>query len=256
MVTQRGDDFEVVEPIRRDNGELTRQISNEAVEAVKYYLERDSWAELVPLIRTPNLVRPNMEAYYERHPYRKREGAKLIVEGLETGAKRDQVYRPEFTDKIDIISLAMAFPDNTGQFFAVERRKILGTDDDYEYLIDWEVSEMFHPVSLDEFRDSRESGAEAEFRVLLNGKVSWHIEPFSDTDVWHGFELTRPGLADFKLMGYVRKASPVYKELTDLFLYGEHPIPLVKVKYPDGRVYDSEAVEIIEVIQSTWYAKE
>ena len=172
-------------------------------------------------------------------------------------AKRNQIYRPEFEDQVDIVTILIEFPEtaNEPQWFALERRDVPGSPNEHEYLVDWEISEGYETVPYDVFRDSGQPGDTATFRVQLKGRVSYPIEPFQDTQTWLAFELTNPARPDFKLIGYVDKTSPVYKELTDLFIFGQHPIPIVEVRHPEIR-FDRSAVEIIRMVHPTWYENE
>ncbi|MGK0186860.1 MAG: putative RNA-binding Zn-ribbon protein involved in translation (DUF1610 family) [Verrucomicrobiales bacterium] len=238
---------------KRDVGEITMDMTRDAFAVVQQYLEAGTWAEQVQVVRNPSKVRSLMEAHYEENGFESKDGAKVMEDGAGIPlSRRELVVRPEQGDKLDTVFLAIGFPIGTVQYFALERRQIPGTDDKHKYLIDWEVSERYREISDLEFKSKRIPGSEAEFRVSLQGKVSYFPPPFNDVD-WRGYKLTYPGDPDFQFFGYTRIGSDLDKRIMQLFTTTGRPTPFLKVAYPEDKVVDAAGVEIINLIQSTWF---
>ncbi|MEZ5326149.1 MAG: hypothetical protein R3F19_13950 [Verrucomicrobiales bacterium] len=258
-----GPDQTVVE--KRDAGEITTEITNEAMAVINSYLTANTWTERVALVRNPTEVRPLMEAYYEKHGYQRREGATVIEKDGEQAARREQVARPEQADVLDAVFIAVSFPVGeyeafaldgkllpNYQYFALERKRIPGTNNKFEYLIDWESTERYRAVSAESFKDLKEPGSGAEFRVSLQGQGTYFQPPFNAED-WRCYAITYPGDPDFQFFGYTKRGSEIDQKILELFVASGRPAPIIKVAYPEGKVYDSICVEITELVLSTWF---
>lgn len=236
----------------RDAGGITMEITNEAFDVIDQYLSASTWTEQVQLVRNPKEVRPLMESHYEENDFESVEGAKVIEEGGMPLSRREFVERPEQGDRLDAVFVAVGFPIGTFQYFALERKRIPGTNNKFEYLIDWEVSERYRSVSDLEFKSRRIPGSQAEFRVSMQGQGAYFQPPFTPED-WRCFKLTYPGDPDFQYFGYTKTGSDVDRKILELFKETNRPAPFITVAYPQDKVIDAACVEIVGMIQSTWF---
>jgi predicted RNA-binding Zn-ribbon protein involved in translation (DUF1610 family) len=235
-----------------DTGEITTDITSEAFAVIQKYLTSNTWTEQVGMVRNPNEVRSLMEAHYEKHEFERREGATVIEVNGEKAARREKVVRREQQDVLDAVFVAVAFPLGDYKYFALEKKRIPGTNDTFEYLIDWEVTERYREVPAQTFKDLHEPGSEAEFRVSLQGPGTYFQPPFN-ADEWRCYSITYPGDPDFQFFGYTKRGTDVDQKTLELFVSSGRPTPIIKVAYPKANVVDSTCVEITELILSTWF---
>ena len=241
------------EIVNRDTGQITSEITDEAFSVIDQYLTVNTWTEKVKLVRNPMEVRPLMEEHYEKNPFTREEGAFVIETNGEKTSRRERVARIEKADVLDMIFVAVGFSWGGFQYFALERKRIAGSDNKFEYLIDWEVSERYRKKPIQQFRESAVPGSTAEYRVSLQGQGTYFPIPFDDKQVWRCYRLTYPGDPDFELFGYTKDGTAVDDEVLNLFSTSGRPAPIIEVAFPDGKIYDSGAVEITKVVQTTWY---
>ena len=218
------------------------------------------------MVRNPTEVRSLMEAHYEKNEFERREGATVIEVNGESAryergsivlttnkaARREKVVRREQQDVLDFVFVAVAFPLRDYKYFALERKRIPGTNNRFEYLIDWEASERYRAVPAQTFKDLHEPGSEAEFRVSLQGPGTYFQPPFN-ADEWRCYSLTYPGDPDFQFFGYTKRDTDVDQKILELFVSSGRPAPIIKVAYPKANVVDSACVEITELMMSTWF---
>ena len=201
---------------------------------IRRYFNTGSVAEMLPMVRHPERVKPLMEAYYAKIP---------------------SVPHPV----IRVLNLnPMTLNTNTNFWLAVveqENRKgqnlLIEIQPDGEPLIDWETLVCYQPMDWDAFAKERPINTSFDFRVYV-GADNFYSHEFADSKKWMCFRLTAAG-GEESVFGYSKLDDPVTRDIVEqLNRNNGRPCTLIlRINIPEG-LQSRSGVVIEKLISPRW----
>lgn len=199
----------------------------EAEPLTRKFLEAKSVAELLPIIRHPEITELRMREVYP--------DGKIAAAGMARFNSSDEV---SVRDKL--ISLMVRTGEQLEQPMA-----FIETPEGLK--IDWESWAGWSEISWDKFISTKPTTAKV-FRVTLS-EVDYYNFAFSDESKWHSYRLISPN-GEHSLYGYVEKGSVI-----DLKIRPTEDAKIVtlmlSLKFPVGATSNSQ-VEIERFVAEGW----
>lgn len=215
---------------------LTSENEAGAAEALRQYLHADGWEAKLAFVRQPDEVRGRMMEWYGHPSHRGSDGPADLGEIRH----RNQVVS---AGRTFILLAAEVLPSHEVQYFAVEK----AADD--RFLVDWEVSEGYQPMPLEDFQRLKPT-SDTSFRVRVK-RHDYYNYGFSNPDEYVCYRLYYPG-RDFELFGYVAVGSDVELAMDDVLEGGDAVNLIVRVRYPE-LPRDERQVIITDIDHPNWY---
>jgi hypothetical protein len=217
----------VAEPVVAAPEKTDAQLLAEAEPVVRKFMEASTVAELVPLVRHPEVTEARMKGFYA-------DGS-VAAPGL---ANFDA------TNGLARLGKVMSLQVLTSKF---ESREMAFFDTPDGIKIDWESWVGWSEMPWEKFRSDKPEKPHV-FRVIL-APVAYYNFGFQDDSKWTSYRLVSPD-GDQSIYGYVVNGSAIADQLL--------PDPDVKkvsmtlsLKFPAGATSDNQ-VEIVEVIADGW----
>jgi hypothetical protein len=201
--------------------------------AIRSYFGAKTIDEMVPWVRHPRRVRPQMEAWYRDHPL-KPDPFRQLVEFLPQNFGGTGSF---WTARVQLAS---------GRFHAVYLEEL----PDGSVKIDWATSVGYQPMAWDDFATRRPAG-DFDFRVTAQPDNLFSHE-FADSERWLCFRLTAPNSEEF-LYGYVERDRPLAQLLERHFRQnGGRPAQLIlRLSTPTG-LNSPRGVRIEDLLSIRW----
>lgn len=200
---------------------------------VRKFCEARSIAELLPLVRHPERVRPLMEKFYAETP-----------------------LEPLGFQKIKDFQGAPMGTSNSFWVFKVvlgsgRSRPLLVEEEKGSPRVDWETAVTYQPMDWDRYAEMRPKGTTMDFRVKVEMDHFFSHE-FADAGQWSSFRLTTPKGAE-TLFGYAAKGGAVDTLLREtLKNNAEQPVSVVlRLGLPPG-LLSRRGVIIEKVLSTRW----
>lgn len=216
---------------------LTTENLEAATKVVENYLTADGWEQKLSFVRRPTVAKELMPAWYSLADNIGRDASATLGEVM--------LSKQTLIDGMTFVMLAaMVEPDNRIQFFAVQR---IGED---QYKVDWEVSEGYQEMPLQDFRRERPTDP-----VTLRVKVQrsdYYNGEFSDTEKYAVYKISYPSLDLFEVYGYVERGTPLEQTMEQTVGLGVDASLIVKLAYPPNAV-ESNQVLITELVHRNWF---
>ncbi len=185
--------------------------------AILGFLNAESIEEMSRVVRHPVRVRPLMEDYYSRKPFRP------------YGASEIQSLNPITLGTHGDFWLAVAKSATGGQI-----RMIVQVDPETGARVDWETAVNYQPMAWDEYATRRPGGTSMDFRVYLSPDHLYSHE-FQDSGMWNCYMLTALDSEEI-LFGYIKSDSPSALLIRQWFM--RHPNQrasmILRLSLPDG----------------------
>lgn len=202
----------------RYNTNSSNTASTSAIETLRVYLSASSWRDRIPLVLTPDKVKPLMEARYGGKPWKS----------------------PQF----EILTSSEPTPSQTG--WVKIQAEVDGTPLEYylkktkdSYRIDWETSVGSNPISTEEFHATRPT-TPVRFRASAQLTDYYNYEFRDAQDLFWSFALKDGGEKEIG-HGYAKKNSTAGQDLFKKLKDGKTHLVVVDLQCPpnasDGRVF-------------------
>lgn len=169
------------------------------------------------LVRHPDRVRPLMDDYYARHPYKP------------LGAASIETLRPlTLATRGDFWAATLRLENGTKRNFIVQ------VNEEQTGLVDWETAVNYQPMEWDDYARKRPVGSAMDFRVYLEPDLLYSHE-FRDSAQWDCYMLTALDSEEV-LFGYVQSDSPTAELLRIWFerMPSERASMILRLSIPEG----------------------
>ena len=206
-------------------------------EIVTGYLAAENWEEKAKFVRNPERVLPLMESWYAEM----RNVTRNTSEELKLFGESRQLVNSQY--KLDFVE-ALVNENFERRFFALITP--IGTSDTK---LDWEVTEGYQPIRLEDFKDVRPTEPTA-MRFHINPASYYNFE-FDNEEVYRCFRLTFPG-KEFEVYGYVEKNTDLDDELLQALETANTNNMILKVAYRPNSS-GVEQVLISELVHHNWF---
>lgn len=201
---------------------------------IRRYFKTSSVAEMIPMVRHPERVKPLMEGYYASIPAVPRPV--LEIRRLE----------PLTLDKNTNFWLAIVELDNHKTCNLVIEIAANG-----EPLVDWETLVCYQPMDWDTFTSQRPINTSFDFRVYVQAD-NFHSHEFADATKWSSFRLTALG-GEAPIFGYAKANAAVADSILTLLTQNRgRPCSLIlRISIPEG-LQSRSGVVIEKLISTRW----
>lgn len=201
---------------------------NEAMNAMRRFLESPTAEDLRPVIRDPERVWPLLEAYVRRNPWKP-----FIVRRLPA---RNEVH-------LNRGLMAGAVEVNDYERFVVAMER---TPDGMK--VDWEAFAGQGEMTWEEFIEKRPR-VPVLMRVSLRPDDFFN-QDFRDSSAYTCFRLAAHHDAH-RLYAYAKRGSPVNAQLASRIRASQRIMPTIKIRYPEHST-SPDQVEITELVADGW----
>ncbi|MFC7336506.1 hypothetical protein ACFQY0_04890 [Haloferula chungangensis] len=204
-------------------------------ETLSHYLAAESLAELAPLVRDHERVKPLMVDWYSRHAMEPRK-----FEGL-------GVFQPLDLEGRLFWLVSCMIEGGDSETILVEQTE------DGQVFVDWETQVCYQPMEWNDFVKKRPEGESIDFRVYAQWDwAGFYSHEFSDEEKWSVYRLWTLGSEEY-LFGYAPKGSELDKELIHLIRTNRgRPVALhLGLRIPEGST-SPRGVLIEKVISGRW----
>ena len=187
---------------------VSRAATPSAIRAVRDYLSAMSWQDRLPLVLDVERVRPFMEARYSGRPW--------VMEPFEILSTNEPVRSASGWTSVDVLV--------GGKPLVIHLRLVAG-----RYLVDWESSSRFNPMSPAEFRARRPTFPQC-FRAWARLDYYYNHEfIFARPYAWSVSLSTPEGvrIGNGFIENYTAAGQTLYDRLAD----GEAHAVVVEVRY-------------------------
>lgn len=214
--------------------EAVRLISK-VTQVARKFLDAKSLAEMLPLVRHPERVRPLMEAFYP--------------------SGQVPVVPIQYFDLIEPLTLDKRMDfwiANVQRDHEEARQLFVEIPTTGEPRVDWESWVIYQPMPWDQFATAGPAGVPLDFRVIAEVDHFYSHE-FADSKVWSCFRLTTLHSGE-ALFGYAKTDSPIYRELNRLFSESdaEKQIPVIMRLAIPVETKTRRCVMIEQVLSPRW----
>lgn len=230
---------------------LTKANEEMALAVVRAFLSADGVAEKLKHVRHPSRVRPMMEAFYRRPENAVAAGP---LEAGEVLARRKEKIGDAY---YVMLAMPVLYPDPEFPGGALHRTSYFIVEEIYRpdriepvYLLDWETSSGYQSMPLEEFKMTRPREPKI-FRLKMRPS-DYYNHGFTEED-WQSVELYYPSPEqEFRLYGYIRRASQEGRELQAQMADERQPALILELAYPEDAV-SSEQVVVRRMVHPSWY---
>ncbi|MEO5913054.1 MAG: hypothetical protein ABIS50_02395 [Luteolibacter sp.] len=211
----------------QEAGDLLKRIDT----STRRFFKATSIAEMLPLIRHPERVRPLMELYYAQFPV-------LPHKIVETRRLEPLTLDHQTNFWLSVLQL----DDHK------TRNLVLDVPDSGDPLIDWETLVCYQPMDWDTFARERPAKKSLDFRVYVEAD-NFYSHEFADSTKWTCFRLTALG-AEESVFGYAKANEPLANGILDLVNRNQgRPCSLIlRISIPEG--LQSRSGAVIEKLMS------
>ncbi len=199
---------------------------------ISQFFQATSLAEIMPLVRHPDVVHPLMEQWYASHTFQ-----------TESDIVFDQAIAKRLNGARYYLHFVYLEDDLEARPIAVEL-----TDDGFR--LDWETAVGYQRMPWKEYRASR---PEEKVYVRVQARLDdYHNFEFEDSQEWSCFRLSRPD-GESAIYGYVRRLSEIDRQLRDAMGRDEKGSDylILGLRFPENPQSD-QAVHIDEILQRGW----
>jgi hypothetical protein len=209
------------------SGRSEASFLTEAEPLTRKFLEATTVAELLPLIRHPEVTEPRVRGVYP--------SGKIKALGM---SKFNSASGISVRDSLT--SLMVRTLDH-------EEKPLAFIETPKGLKIDWESWVGWSAMSWEKFLSSKPRSAQV-FRVTLSA-INYYNFEFSDDSKWHSFRLTSPD-QEHSLYGYVERGSPLDQKICPTESATVVTLMLA-LKFPSEVVSNSQ-VEIESLVAEGW----
>ena len=221
--------------------EQQQAIVAKVAEALKKFIELDTWQERLPHVRHPDAINALMAEYYERH-------ADGPISGLQLGSSVSFVSRADG----NFVLLQGRFIREAASPEKAEPIVILAEliEEEPGVLFDWEILVNHEPLSWPEFVASKARQA-SPFRVRVR-RGDYYNQPFMDSSESVCFEMLLLHRNE-KIYGYVPRGTKLAKEMENMIAKElvENRAMTLNLRYPENAKFD-DILEIESIVTDGW----
>lgn len=210
-----------------------RELVDRVDQVVGDYLAADTVAKILPLVRHPDRVKPQIEAEWKVRPKRAMTFARVTMfQPASIPGGTFWIVRAEARD---------AEPQNL----------ILEQTSDTDVRVDWETHVCYQPMDWEKYIAERPSAVAMDFRVWAVPDSHYSHE-FSNAGRWRCYRLTTRGTENH-LLGYAPADSEVARELDGYFRSAPFEVAtaIVRLRFPAGGG-SPRGVVIEKLVEPRW----
>lgn len=213
------------------------EITDTAYQLIISYLTAGTLEEKSQFVRNSDRVRPLMTNWYSRVENFGKEKAINVKQFGHVRMLRNETNHLLFVE-------AAVDEDFRRKFFA-----LVSPIEKVDYKIDWEVTEGYQPIPLDEFKKIRPIEPVTMRLHLTNG--NYYNYAFNDETRYRCYELTFPG-TDFQIYGYVERDSDIDEQIIATAKTANTQNFMLDVAFPPS-LLSNDQVEIRALVHENWF---